>query len=238
VNGTSIRSESGQERVAFYGGTFDPPHRGHLAVARAAAEHFRLRRVLFAPVARQPLKAESSATSILHRFAMVALATADDARFIPSQLDVVDSGEPNFTVDALARLRVEAPEVKLFSLVGADAFQSIADWREPRKLLSLCDWIVAARPGYTLNALESALPTGILSEQLDKDPDGEGLLLLNEDGGNTRVLLLTETREDVSATKVRSTIEVATGITHDAWKTQDVPEQVADYIRKTGLYQK
>ena len=95
--------------------------------------------------------------------------------------------------------------------------------------------VLPAPVGPTIARLE---PAGILSEQLDKDPDGEGLLLLNEDGGNTRVLLLTETREDVSATKVRSTIEVATGITHDAWKTQDVPEQVADYIRKTGLYQK
>jgi nicotinate-nucleotide adenylyltransferase len=220
-----------QRRIAFFGGTFDPPHRGHLAVARAAAHRFRLDRVLFAPVARQPLKLESKLTSVLHRYAMVALATAEDPRFVPSQLDVADTGEPNFTVDAIARLRGEEPEAKLFSLIGADAFQSITHWREPRKLLSLCDWIVAARPGYSLDALETALPAGTLCAPLEDDEEGEGLLLLHEHESSTRVLLLKETREDVSATQVR------TAVTEDVWKMQDVPPNVADYIRKTGLYQ-
>ena len=220
-----------QRRIAFFGGTFDPPHHGHLAVARAAADRFRLDRILFAPVARQPLKLESQPTSMLHRYAMVALATADDPRFVASQLDVADTGAPNFTVDAIARLRNEEPEAKLFSLIGADAFQAIARWREPQKLLSLCDWIVAARPGYSLDALEAALPAGVVCATLEDDEEGEGLLLRHEHQSSTRVLLLKETREDVSATEVRS------AITEDAWKMQDVPPRVADYIRKTRLYQ-
>lgn len=229
-----------QQRIAFFGGTFDPPHRGHLIVARAAAERFRLDRVLFAPVARQPLKPERASTTILHRYAMVTLATADDPRFVPSQLDVADIGQPNYTIDTLARLRDAMPGTKLFSLVGADAFQSIVQWREPRKLLALCDWIVAARPGFALDTLETALPPGTLCEPLDKDPDGDGLLLLNEDDSNTRLLLLPETHEDVSATRVRDSITHEYGVQdfseQDFWKTLDVPEPVADYIRKMGLY--
>jgi nicotinate-nucleotide adenylyltransferase len=223
-------------RIAFFGGTFDPPHRGHLAVARAAAERFRLDRVLFAPVARQPLKAESRAASILDRFAMVALATAEDPRFVASQIDAVERGEPNFTVDALARLRDAEPEAKVFALAGADAFQGIAEWRSPEKLLAMCDWIVAARPGYSLDALEGSLPPEILAEPLDSDPEGEGLLLLHEGDATTRVLLLMETKEDVSATQVRAGVGAVTG--QHGWQSRDVPEIVADYIRKTGLYQR
>lgn len=222
------------ERIAFFGGTFDPPHRGHLAVARAAAERFRLDRVLFAPVARQPLKAEARAASIFHRFAMVALATAEDSRFVVSEIDALDRGEPNFTVDALARLGEAEPDAKVFSLAGADAFQGIAEWRSPEKLLAMCDWIVAARPGYSLDALEEALPKGMLAEPLDGDAEGEGLLLLHEGDATTRVLLLMETREDVSATQVRSGV----GAARNGWQSRDVPETVADYIRKTGLYQR
>lgn len=236
-----------QQRIAFFGGTFDPPHRGHLIVARAAADRFRLDRVLFAPVARQPLKPERAAPTILHRYAMVTLATADDPRFVPSQLDVTDTGQPNYTVDTLARLRDAMPNAKLFSLIGADAFQSIAQWREPQKLLALCDWIVAARPGYSLDALETALPPGTLSEPLDQDPDGDGLLLLNGDDTNTRLLLLPETHEAVSATRVRSAVSQDFDQQdfgrkdfdpENFWKALDVPERVADYIRKTGLYQR
>lgn len=222
------------ERIAFFGGTFDPPHRGHLAVARAAAERFRLDRVLFAPVARQPLKAEARGASIFHRFAMVALATAEDSRFVVSEIDAVDRGEPNFTVDALAGLRDAEPDAKLFSLAGADAFQGIAEWRSPKRLLAMCDWIVAARPGYSLEALEEALPKGMLAEPLDSDPEGEGLLLLHDGDATTRVLLLMETKEDVSATEVRSGV----GAARTGWQSRDVPEMVADYIRKTGLYQR
>lgn len=236
-----------QQRIAFFGGTFDPPHRGHLVVARAAADRFRLNRVLFAPVARQPLKPDSGTASVLDRYAMVALATAEDARFVPSQLDVVDTGQPNYTVDTLVRLRNAMPDAKLFSLIGADAFQSIAQWREPRKLLAVCDWIVAARPGYPLDALETAMPPGTLCEPLDEDADGDGLLLLNEDGSNTRVLLLTETRADVSATRVRSAVSQDFDRQEfgrkdldpeNFWKALDVPERVAEYIRKTALYRR
>ncbi len=120
-------------RIAFFGGSFDPPHRGHLAIAKAAADQFALDEVLFAPVAQQPLKSALEATPFLHRYAMTALATQADARFVPSLLDAPrESGSPrpNYTVETLERLRISLAEstepAMLFTLLGADSWLEIS----------------------------------------------------------------------------------------------------------------
>src|SRR5579875_2005151 len=106
------------QRIAFFGGTFDPPHLGHIAIAKAAADRFALDQILFAPVASQPLK-DHTATSFLHRYAMTVLATQADPRFAPSLLDA-PSETPNYTVDTLTRLRASfQQETTLFMLIGA-----------------------------------------------------------------------------------------------------------------------
>jgi nicotinate-nucleotide adenylyltransferase len=94
----SLRSskEHFDMRIAFFGGTFDPPHLGHLAIARAAADRLRLDRVLFAPVGSQPLKQDSSVASFADRLAMVKLAITDDTRFAASEIDAPHAdGQPN-----------------------------------------------------------------------------------------------------------------------------------------------
>jgi nicotinate-nucleotide adenylyltransferase len=136
-------------RIAFFGGTFDPPHRGHLAIAQAAAERFSLDTIFFAPTGRQPLKPDGHGASFTDRLAMVELlctANGDNAnrpRFVPSTLDAPrDDGQPNYTVDTLHRLRAELAgsnsKLELFSIVGADAA-----------------WIVVSRPGFSLADLAS-----------------------------------------------------------------------------------
>jgi nicotinate-nucleotide adenylyltransferase len=148
-------------RVGFFGGSFDPPHNGHLAVARAAAEAFHLDEVLLVPTASQPLKPAGAQASFDDRLAMTQLLCADANRTTPdlplkaSSLEAPRSdGRPNYTVDTLRRLRTEHPANQLFVLVGADAFLGLRDWRSPEQLLRLAEWIVVSRPGIALDSLQ------------------------------------------------------------------------------------
>jgi nicotinate-nucleotide adenylyltransferase len=163
-------------RVALFGGTFDPIHRGHLAIAAAAAERFALDEVLFAPVGKQPLKlGVVEGAGFADRLAMVRVACEGDARFVATDLDAPRAdGGPNYTVDTLERLRRETPEAELFVLVGVDSFLDLPRWREPERLIELAEWIVVSRPGFFL---PTALPA--------------------------RVHLLDGVCEDVSATELR-----------------------------------
>jgi nicotinate-nucleotide adenylyltransferase len=136
-------------RVGWFGGSFDPPHKGHVAVARAAADRFGLELVLFAPVGRQPLKDGGAGALFVDRMAMVALVCGEDSRFRASEVDAprVDGGA-NYTVDALERLMTEMSEMELFGIVGMDAFLQMPRWREPERLREMAEWIVVTRPGY------------------------------------------------------------------------------------------
>jgi nicotinate-nucleotide adenylyltransferase len=174
-------------RVALFGGSFDPPHYGHIAIAAAAADVFDLDSVLFAPVGRQPLKAGGAPASFADRLAMVELACRSDSRFAVSDLDAPRSdGTPNYTVQALAALREVMPDARLFNLVGADSFLDLRRWHEPERLLELAEWIVVSRPGFPLANLSA----------LDLTPYQRG-----------RVHLLQTVHEDVAATNLRERLE-------------------------------
>ena len=126
----SSRSACPGGRVAFFGGSFDPPHLGHLAVARAARDALRLDRVLFAPVGAQPLKPEGSTAPVPARVAMTELAIAGEPGFEISLLDAPGAaGKPNYTLETLRALRAGLPAGGcLFCLMGADSFASLRRW--------------------------------------------------------------------------------------------------------------
>ena len=202
-------------RVALFGGTFDPIHRGHLALASAAASAFALDRVLFAPVGRQPLKAAPTA-AFADRLEMtrLAVAFAADPRFVVSSVDAPrPNGAPNYTVDTLAFLAREAPAATLFVLAGADSFLTLRNWRSPAQLLALAEWIVVSRPDFPLKPefltrLEFALTAAQRS----------------------RIHLLTTVHEDVSSTELRQRL-------HTGNPCPDLlPAAVADYIQTHRLY--
>jgi nicotinate-nucleotide adenylyltransferase len=136
-------------RLGYFGGSFDPPHLGHLAVARAAADAFALDRVLFVPTANQPLKPTGSSAPYADRLAMVSLLCASESTFEASDLEAPrPDHSPNYTVETLTQLRSTlAPEDEIFVLVGVDAFLDLRRWREPNRLLTLAQWIVFSRPG-------------------------------------------------------------------------------------------
>jgi nicotinate-nucleotide adenylyltransferase len=210
-------------RVAFFGGTFDPIHRGHLRLAAAAADAFALDRVLFAPVGHQPLKADPAIASFADRLAMVALALAShdpstdnlqpaSCNFLVSALDAPrPDGAPNYTVDTLANLAHEFPSAALFAIAGADSFLTMRKWRSPDRLLQLAEWIVVSRPEFPLTEAQLA-PLALTPAQHD------------------RVHLLTTVHEDVSATDLRNRLRAG-----DACPGL-LPPAVAAYIQTHHLY--
>jgi nicotinate-nucleotide adenylyltransferase len=239
-------------RIAFFGGSFDPPHRGHLAIAAAAADRLALNQVLFAPVGRQPLKGEYPATDFLHRYTMTALATQADPRFIPSLLDAPRSQDaietrPNYTVETLAQLRASlsssAEPATLFTLVGADSWLDIAHWFQASRLLALTHWIVAARPGFSLDGTTAALPPEVKVERgggntqqhisvrdsSDVLPPCD-LTLHHVDAPTTRVWFLPHLQEDISATGLRAALDRG-GVDPEL-----LPAPVWNYIAKTAIY--
>jgi nicotinate-nucleotide adenylyltransferase len=133
-------------RTALYGGSFDPPHRAHLAVAQAAADAFELDRVLLAPTGRQPLKSKAPQASFDDRLAMTRLLCIEDPRLEATDLDAPHpDGTPNYTIDLLRSLHTS--ENRLFVIVGADSFSELHRWKEPEALLQIAEWIVVSRPG-------------------------------------------------------------------------------------------
>jgi nicotinate-nucleotide adenylyltransferase len=174
-------------RVALFGGSFDPPHHGHIAIATAAADVFDLDTVFFTPAGRQPLKPDRAPAPFADRLAMVELACRPDPRFAASQLDAPrPDGAPNYTVQALATLHEAMPDVRLFNLVGADSFLDLPRWHEPERLIELAEWIVVSRPGFLLADLS---PLGLTPHQ------------------KSRVYLLQTVHEDIAATNLRERLE-------------------------------
>jgi nicotinate-nucleotide adenylyltransferase len=133
----------GVTRVGVFGGTFDPVHVGHLAIANAALDELGLDRVYFVPARRSPLKPEGPTASTEDRLAMLTAAIADEPRFRVSPIELDRKG-PSFTVDTLEALRSEG---ELFLILGSDAYADFERWREPARIKSLATIVLAARPG-------------------------------------------------------------------------------------------
>jgi nicotinate-nucleotide adenylyltransferase len=198
-------------RVGFYGGSFDPPHCGHLAVAKAAAEAFALDRVLLAPTAQQPLKPQGAEASFEDRLAMVRLLCEGERGLEVSELEAPSAiAGPNYTIDTLHRLRVQLqPSDEIFVVVGIDAFLELERWRDPRGLLAAAQWVVVARPEFATARLAA-------------------MQLTSEE--RPRVHVLTELHVPASATEIRRQLEA--GEDCSAW----LPQRVLGYIRKHKLY--
>jgi nicotinate-nucleotide adenylyltransferase len=140
-------------RIGYFGGSFDPPHRGHLAVASTAAQAFALDCVLFVPTSHQPLKPNGPIASYTDRLAMVQLLCAQappTLHCLASNFEApLPDDAPHYTVDTLERLRTTLqPDDTLFVLIGADAFLQLPQWRSPQHLLTLADWVIVSRPGF------------------------------------------------------------------------------------------
>jgi nicotinate-nucleotide adenylyltransferase len=231
--------------IGLFGGTFDPIHKGHLALAQAARERCQLGRILFVPTSVPPHKSAQPVASYFHRFAMTALACATEKAFVPSLLEapaefvVQDkksakgsiASAPNYSIDTIRKLKRELKKSDhLFFLIGVDAFNDIAKWRESEALFSECEFIVASRPGYSLADVASALPEQLrprdeVTKPFSKQPARGDLVL-----PGATLHLLDNVNQKVSATEVRAAIRAKRPI------NRFVSENVQDYIKKEGLY--
>ena len=133
-------------RVGIFGGTFDPPHIGHLIAASDACEALGLDQLVFIPTGIQPLKAGKEATSAAHRLAMVQLMAAGDERFSVDSMEI-DRGGLSFTVDTLRTLRQRWPAgtADLIVLLGADAAAQFPQWKDPAAIQALAEVVVLTR---------------------------------------------------------------------------------------------
>jgi nicotinate-nucleotide adenylyltransferase len=226
--------------LALFGGTFDPVHRGHIAVAVSASQRFELGRVLFVPAELPPHKQHQTFASFAHRMAMVGLGTQGHATFVPSDIEArlyAETGKPNYSLETVRRLKSELKKAdKLYFLIGIDAFLGISKWHKPAELLRECEFIVANRPGYSLGDIAGALPPELR-------PKAEVLKAASKTGGGlaasgavmafsgVTLHLLEDVSERVSSTQLREAA-ASSGRRLEG----HVGDAVAEYIRKTRLY--
>ncbi len=153
-------------RIGILGGTFNPPHLGHLICAQEAHLQLRLDRVLLIPAARPPHKQVQDEPGAHHRLALTRCATEGDPRLEVSDVEMERPG-PSYTVDTLDLLHSQAPDSELFLIVGGDVAAGLPSWHEPERVLSLATLAVAGRPGTSRGSVDealSALPGGGRSE--------------------------------------------------------------------------
>src|SRR5271166_1057911 len=223
--------------LALFGGTFDPIHRGHVVVARAAAAKFQLKQVSFVPADIPPLRQRTAITSYYHRYAMVSLALAGEKEFVPSLLEAPDldrdgtGRQPSHSIETVRRIKKTlCKSDHLYFLIGMDAFKDIAKWYKPEELLGECDFIVAARPGYSLADVASSLPEKLRPDaavtRLFRKTKMAGPLVLP----GATLHMLPETHENVSATQIRAAVDRGGAL------KRLVPDVVAEYIHKENLY--
>ncbi|MGA2746947.1 MAG: nicotinate (nicotinamide) nucleotide adenylyltransferase [Candidatus Sulfotelmatobacter sp.] len=237
--------------IGLFGGTFDPVHRGHLALARAGLEQCKLHRIHFVPANIPPHKQRQPLSPFVHRFAMLALATAAEKAFVPSLLEAPEEGagpdrtgsrtssrrtkdgseKPNYTIDTVLRLKRSFKAAdKLFLLIGMDAFADIAKWHQCEALFRECEFVVASRPGYSLADVANALPESLrprpeVTRPFHKQPATGDLVL-----PGAVIHLLADLHQPASATAIRQ----AAAAGKPLGRFVDAP--VAEYIRKMGLY--
>jgi nicotinate-nucleotide adenylyltransferase len=195
-------------RVGLFGGTFDPPHLGHLVLAECARDRLGLDEVRFIPAGQPPHKRSHPVSPCARRVAMVRLAVRGNPAFVVSTLEARRRG-PSFTIETLRRVASETPRARLYLLMGADSLDEFPTWREPEAILSLATLAVAGRPGAARAARRR--PKGALLRR-------------------GRIAWLDNAEIDVSSSRVRARVRAGHSVRYL------VPDAVAAYIARHRLY--
>jgi len=223
----------GMKRIAFFGGSFDPVHNAHVRIAQKLPELFRLDEFNFVPAFHAPHKADLKPVSAYHRFAMLALVTADLPEVKVSTVEL-DMPEKPFTIETAARIKSEGDAARMFFVIGADSWRDITTWREWEKLLLMVDFIVVDRPGVEVDFSHVTPPVKERIVNLRGKPEAEiaeitgQVLQINEE----RIYFTDAVQLNISATKIRE--QISRG--EHEWR-ENVPAAAALYIEKYKLYQ-
>lgn len=197
------------QRIGILGGTFDPIHYGHLAIAEEVRWALDLTSVYMVPAVQQPLKSERSRVAPQQRLEMVRLACANNAAFIPSDIDL-QREPPSFTVDTLAALRqVLGSTVEVWFILGGDSLTTFPQWYAPQQIIALAQLAIVQRPGYHINmtTLEAHVP-----------------------GLSARSMLIPGPMLDISSSDLRQRIVRGQTVRYQ------IPDAVISYIQTQHLY--
>jgi nicotinate-nucleotide adenylyltransferase len=196
-------------RIGILGGTFDPPHIGHLVIAEEARQKLGLAKVYFVPAREPPHKRGEPLSPLEDRIAMVRLALADHPFFALSLAEAVRPG-PSYTVDTIRQLSGEfPPATELYFVMGMDSLAGLPTWHEPAKLIEMCTLAVLRRPGYSadIDELERQIP-----------------------GLASRVVFIPAPELEISSSDLQERVREGLSIQHL------VPSCVADYVAEHHLY--
>jgi nicotinate-nucleotide adenylyltransferase len=216
-----------KQRIALYGGTFDPVHAGHLEIARRVSELFEIEKVIFIPAQVAPHKVGRTVTDPLHRYAMLVLATQDDPKLTISTFEI-DAPDRRYTVDTLAHfVNVLGDSSDLFFIMGADSWAEITTWRDCQRLLTMVNHVVVTRPGYQIAGPFS------MNDRVVDVRSHRLVAELDERGSDPKIFITDVVMKDVSATQIRAVANQ--GRFEELEKLVSLP--VAQYIEKYGIYQ-
>jgi len=197
--------------IAIMGGTFDPIHNGHLVTAEAVRHRFKVDRVVFMPAGQPAHKANKKVTHNEHRYLMTVLATMRNENFEVSRIEI-DRPGATYTIDTIEELKkICRPDVRLYFITGADAIHQIMTWKQPERLLTLCDFVAVTRPGYDRAKLFEDI--GEIREKYA-----------------SRIHYMEVPALAISSSDIREREQRGEPIKYL------VPQEVEDYIHKFGLY--
>jgi nicotinate-nucleotide adenylyltransferase len=200
------------KRIGIMGGTFDPIHKGHLALAKAAMNEFVLNEVIFIPTGTPPHK-KRKITNKAHRYKMVKLAIKGKPKYSISRIELDRKGI-SYAVDTCNELKKKyGDSAKLFYIMGLDSINEILEWKKPLELFKLCEFIVGTRPGSRIRTFRRLVKFPPLQKQVDK-------------------IHLMELRENISSSDIRERLKEGKSV------KSLLPKAIENYIKRNGLYKK
>ena len=199
------------KRIGIMGGTFNPIHKGHLALAKSAMEEFVLAKVIFIPAGMPPHKKPGEVIDKEHRYNMVKLAIKQIPKFSISRIEVDRKGI-SYAVDTFNELKkIYGEKTKLFYIMGLDSINEILEWRKPLELFKLCEFIVSTRPGSRIRTFKRLVKFPPLQKEVDK-------------------IHLMELKENISASEIRERLKSGKSV------KGLLPRVVENYIKRNRLY--
>ena len=218
-------------KLGLLGGSFNPMHDGHLAIARQTREALELDQILYIPTSHPPHKPNGSLAPAQDRYEMVRLAIASDPAFAISDVEIRRPGK-SYSIDTIRQLQQEyGPHTQLFFLIGLDAFLDFPSWRDPRTLLELCSFVVLSRPGLSFRSLSTVpllppIPYPSLAEL-----DAGRIFRIEAQIGGQRLICLKQPPCPISASDIRARIRQGLPVANL------LPPLVESYILRHHLYQ-
>jgi nicotinate-nucleotide adenylyltransferase len=196
-------------KLGILGGTFDPPHNGHLQIAAAAQAALELEQIVFMPARQPPHKLDDAVSPLETRVALLELALLERPAFVISLLEAHRQG-PSYTVDTLRALRAElGGDAEIFFIMGEDSLQDFSTWHQPEEIVKLCKLAVLQRPGYDVNL-----------DELERTVRGV----------KKNTVMIRAPEVDISSREIRERVARGQAI------REFVPPLVADYIESHHLY--